>query len=570
MADIRELALLDQMSAAHARSSFRVRVGARLKLATRRAVVATSVRPLRNLYAAIYRAHIRYALRILERFPRTVAVYLTRGMASGEFIYGVSDIDLVVIGDWSDEEHLRVLAAVRRLNRLSPLYDTTLQVHQLSVLQNLFETDYSVQFRFDQGRRTWKLLRGRDVLTALPPVPEERSAGGNYMEIRNWWYYFGSSAFGGGPLAVDPVFRSSICFKTVSEILRLGFGLESRLEAIRRAAASDTEADRSFFQRLLDSRERRFLSYQGDVVEDTFRYLLPGLEQFLAALAGTPLLQPVAEKVVIDGPAHEVLRTPAVQDRADQLLAHVKASWPGYRAAYLVPSLSTLNMDDLLLLIAVDTSELPTAAQVRELCRLLFGGPPPGQRLSPFLLLNHGAYQLDILSMNDLWRFVISPAAVPDVFAQTGGREFLLDGEPRVAVVPRWSRFAADLVDEELAVRVAAMSKLATPGSMPPSLVILRNVWRHLQLEVVQRSSRAGRPIIPLTLPAVQRGLTSLGIDAQPLDDLRRAYADELAGTPSDAGALVNRAMEFFLQLAGTRDAAPDTAPVCLACPPGS
>src|SRR5581483_4318495 len=194
-------------------------------------------------------------------FPGTRAVYLARGLASPDVVYGVSDIDLVTLGDWSDADHGKVVAAMQRLNRLSPLYDTTLadQVHQIPVVRNLFETDYSVQFRFTQGRRSWKLLFGADLNAQLPAVCPEKIPGGFYMEVRNWWRYFAGSAFGGGPLALDEIFRNSICFKAVADIVDIQFrmangaGSASRKEAVERAESVGGAGESAYLRRLLNS-----------------------------------------------------------------------------------------------------------------------------------------------------------------------------------------------------------------------------------------------------------------------------------------------------------------------------
>ncbi len=98
------------------------------------------------------------------------AIYATRGVASGEIVPGVSDIDLVVIGDWDEEEHSGVVTALRRLSHLSPLYDGLLwqSAHSLTTFHSLYETDFFYQCRFDQGRSEWKLLHGDDVVAGLP------------------------------------------------------------------------------------------------------------------------------------------------------------------------------------------------------------------------------------------------------------------------------------------------------------------------------------------------------------------------------------------------------------------
>jgi hypothetical protein len=118
-------------------------------------------------------------------------------MATGNIDIGVSDIDMVMVGEWPEEEQIRLMRALGILSAISPLYDAGLwqQVHCADTLRNLWETDYFFQSRFDEGRTQWKLAYGSNIVAGLPPVPLERVGGGYYMEARNWWLHFVASMF---------------------------------------------------------------------------------------------------------------------------------------------------------------------------------------------------------------------------------------------------------------------------------------------------------------------------------------------------------------------------------------
>lgn len=119
-----------------------------------------------------------------------------------------------------------------------------------------------------------------------------------------------------------------------------------------------------------------------------------------------------------------------------------------------MPSLSFYYPDDLVLLLEVDPAELPTVAQIRQLCRhSIDGGSRLIQRVAPYLLLAEGAYQLEILGEVELWHHTFHPLANPETFALIQRREFVVDGGPRgLSEPPVWTRFASDLIDEELMI----------------------------------------------------------------------------------------------------------------------
>jgi hypothetical protein len=76
---------------------------------------------------------------------------------------------------------------------------------------------------------------------------------------------------------------------------------------------------------------------------------------------------------------------------------------------------------------------------------------------------------------------------------------------------------------------------------------LLRNLWRQLQLEIVQRSKERGFAVLPMTLPSIQRMLGHFGVPTGTiLDELREAYESELNGQPVDVRPLLPQLMALF------------------------
>jgi hypothetical protein len=554
MADVRELILVETVGAGGLTFA---RAVSRFKFAIRWMVVATAGTPLRFLYRAIYRLHISYALRTLRRFPGTRAVYLSRSMAKGEITIGVSDIDMVILGEWPDQEREQLGLAVRKLMALSPLYDSTLwqQIHTVAELRTLWESDYHFQSRFEQGRTQWKLAYGNtDYVKTLPEIPPDRIAGAHYMDTRLWWLYFIASTFGEGPLAQDAIFRNSICYKIVTEIGNIASALEtgiveySRGKGLAAQIASSKGANRDFLLRLQKSAGRRHLTFDGNIQEESFQFLLPLMEQITSQVT----LQPHSPTFHVDAAPEEMLLTPAAQRHANILVEHVKDQWQGFRAAYLVPSIaSTFAIDDLLLLIEVDPARLPSLGQIKDLGKLhVTGRASFRQRVVLFLLLPEGAYQLEFVNFLEVWRVLVCPEANPDIFTLISRPEFRLAGESATVFrKPIWSDFANDLVNEESGVRRSAMAH--APAELPGSIEIIRNIYRHVQLDIIQRTAAGGHPVIPLTPAAIERALLSLGLPESPvLRALREAYESELNGISVDVLPLIPEIGAFLGQLA--------------------
>jgi hypothetical protein len=262
------------------------------KLALRWVVVATAGTPLSHLYRAVYRWHVWYAIRVAKKFTGTRAVYITRSMATGTITMGISDIDMAIVGEWPEEEQIRLMRSLGALTAISPLYDSGLwqQVYTEENLRDLWETDYFFQSRFNEGRSQWKLAHGTDVIASLPAVPPDRLGGGHYMEVRSWWLHFIASTFGSGPTAQDALFRNSIAYKAVTAITTIGRAIstgsvaEPRQTSLRLAIEESTGSTRDFLEKLEQSARSRHLRFRGNIQEDSLRFLLPVLDQIHAGL----------------------------------------------------------------------------------------------------------------------------------------------------------------------------------------------------------------------------------------------------------------------------------------------
>lgn len=532
------------------------RIVSRAKWGIRRLVAETARTPLKHLYGAAYRVHVWLVVRIARSFPQTCAVYISRTLATGEITYGVSDVDMVIVGEWPEAEQIRLMRKLGVLTALFPLYDSGLwqQVHQSESLRNLWETDYFFQSRFDEGRRQWKLQHGTDIVATLPSVPGHRRGGGYYMEARNWWLHFIASAFGSGPTAQDEIFRNSIAYKAVTEILEIehvleidGSHEESRSKALRNAIERSHGEQRAFLERLETSARANHLGSGGELQPEATDLLLPALDRIHGHLATRPTFASIGE-FEVDANPHEILRSPQSIALAQALVDHANANWPGYRAAYLAPGAAAFAMDDLHLLIEVDPASLPSFGSLRQLCDLEAQRRSESlQRISLYLLLPPGACQLEFVSFNEMWRVLLFPPSSPDLFTLIQRDEFVLDGSPATPLVkPVWSRFAHDIALEEVNVRRSVLSRV-TPDVFPSPLEILRNVWRHLQLEVIVRTADRGCAQIPLSPQAVHRALTALNrSDDQLLIALQQAYLSELQGQPSSVRNMIPEILVYL------------------------
>ena len=185
-------------------------------------VLRTSFFPLNYIYRLIYSLSIIAATFWLSRVDGVLAVYLRRGAARGEIIYGLSDIDMTVIikdgkgGLQSAREKIR--GRYGMLSKFIPLFggaERELGLYSASEFLTLYnDYDYH-KYRFNEGRYTWKLLYGRDIVKELPPILDTELYIPATEELKAWWAMLNTE------LVLNnraPVFkRKYLWYKAISE-----------------------------------------------------------------------------------------------------------------------------------------------------------------------------------------------------------------------------------------------------------------------------------------------------------------------------------------------------------------
>jgi predicted nucleotidyltransferase len=186
-------------------------------------VINTSFPPLTYLYRKIYDLSVAVVTLLLRRVDGVLAIYLRRGVAKGEVVYGLSDIDLSIIVKDEDSEGQvakeRVRETYGKLSRVIPLFgqaDRELGVYSTSEFSKLYAESDSFKYRFDEGKHTWRLLFGKDVLQYLPQLQDKELYLPATEELKVWWPLL--SAEIASSECVRPMFhRKYLWYKAISE-----------------------------------------------------------------------------------------------------------------------------------------------------------------------------------------------------------------------------------------------------------------------------------------------------------------------------------------------------------------
>ena len=509
----------------------RARVGEYLTTRLRWLVLATDQPPLNRVYRAYYALVIRLAVRMFRSNPEVCAVYLRRGVVKGDIFPLISDVDLTVIVDNGSPECLdRIRRRYRRLARLTVILDPNLELYERDTLLALRRAA-NVQFYLFEGKATWKLLYGEDYLAAFPSTSLRDIYAGLYHEVKVWWSIFCWQLAQSRPRHDDTVQRNSVCYKAVSEIAKMTVALEDGAVTFRRSEALELAkprldpGGRALAVKLQAIASQRFLHRDPALLDETTAVLLRSVDRFCDSLAARWTdREPAGPTTEIDLPPDERGLSPAASAWIERLVEHTQTVWAcPMRDAHLVSS-AYFHLDEVLLLMEFDPSRLPTFKELCSLYQLHASSPADlRERIHVFLRMPHAAIQVDADYVRRGSRAALCPTANPEVFAQLATASC------------SWSGLAQQHIEEQ---KRPAWRTLR--GPQLSAIDLWRAIWKLLQVATIQRSIAVGAGTCPLSIPAVERGLTQVGIQL-PLDlSLARINSEpDLASLRRDAEAFL-------------------------------
>jgi len=524
-----------------------------------RFALRTQFFPFTLLYRFLYWAAIGLCLRRLGGLPGVLCVYLRRGLARGRPVYGLSDIDLLVLvdGDNRDRNAARVRNRYESLRRIIPmLAEGELALYHPEEFRALYTHCPFYRHRFDSGRRDWQRLRGEDAFTHLPS-PHGSPAYLAGFELLSAWRYLSQELL---PVDPRPVYlRRYIAFKMIADTAEVWLaasgddGHYGRETALARAA----DAHPDLGPRLNKiARWRDNLLLSGDLPVDEV------LDTFcvLARAAWSRKLEPplpARELRIRALSAGEVERQ--LGAGAWTLIEEACAALEGVERAILTPRLdfdplatvglepgqfagATVDSFDLILV----GQRLPRAERLREFNRRL---EPLSPRLNSFFCDGKLALALQPVPG---WT-VKDPRTAPELFALIAqappGALLTTAGAVRVA----WPLERADSLEHRA---LSLLSLFLEPEIFQMSARDFFLVfWDGLRAAYLSMQDRDQPAEVPVTSQEVVDALAAITVSEENvLRSILDEYSKELRGEPSDIARYTVWASAYAGKLVGLVD----------------
>jgi predicted nucleotidyltransferase len=218
----------------------------RLKHFFQRLAVRTQFFPFVYLYRALYTLAIRFCTRRLRKIRGVSSIYLRRGLTTGRPLYGLSDIDLLIMinGDNRSRVAERVRYQYELLRRFVPMLpEGELELYEPRQFRLLHEYSPFYRHRFEQGRREWRRLWGEDVFEDLSPASDDFRLLA-LQELSPAWYYLAQELL---MEDVRPAYvRRYVAYKAIAEAARAALVAQGEDPRISRETALSLASEKYF------------------------------------------------------------------------------------------------------------------------------------------------------------------------------------------------------------------------------------------------------------------------------------------------------------------------------------
>jgi len=533
-----------------------------------RIVVNTNFFPFSYTYGKIYDLSTAIATIWLRRVDGVLAIYLRRGLARGKIVYGLSDIDLAVIvkddGVEGQSTKKKVRAIYNNLSRLIPLFgsgDKELAVYSYSEFQNLFNDYGFYRYRFNEGKHTWRLLFGKDLVKALPELEDTALYLPATEELRTWWALLNGDI---SSALAPPLFqRKYLWYKAIAEASKIYlFVCQGKSVGSREAALTQVKSHLSREQsRHIDKVQsylKRLTSKEDLITDELLAMFITLVSKTFEEMERRVYRDAIGKKAMVRIPSSRELVADAGQEKSiEELERGITNEFGAYLSSVILTPqvefdldiLSNSDIDSFNL--ALRLNDFMPVEKLKRLCSLVEKHSRP-QNIEPFLVVDTNiAFSLRLDRIHNSIK-IKSPGACPLFFA------ILTDSASQLPA--SHSEASADVIilslpsafEETVRKRMDRINAMISNKDIYKlkTLDFIRFFWGAARTKLLAHSSDSRDIYIPITSKQVLAAIIQFSPgDSNWLAAMHGEYLKELRGEDSEAHRFYSSSVELLRRI---------------------
>ncbi len=483
-----------------------------------------------------------------------MAIYLTAGMSTDNYIYGLSDIDLIIIVEKSGDKQI-IERIYRKLSRWIPFLKYG--ERSLSTPQEVsdgYETDIFFKYKFDDCRKRGKLLYGKDVLSKLPELDEEGK-----KEV-----VFGRSAFIWATLVKHlflsvpnyRVMRNYICYKLSADscmtliLAKSGKVISDRRKVLELNNACGEKGCDVYINRMRELEKTRFFSDSPPVLEDTYAFcfdMLSGAARYVESRVPKIKQGEGDAQVYFEpGPADFIL-SDNNNEEINRFVHLVNNRYGDYVESILISPCVLVGIDEEGICLFINPKKVIPFEIARQINSIISFGRSP-QRIYLYIVSGDLAFSLNRSDFTQVCSAFFTSSISPLSFLFLENQASVLSGAPlkyagdKDALVSRFLKSFSESYqwDENRILGIINDKNVVRLSNIKFHLLF----WQALQLRLIRGAAISGKIPVPLSSAQVCRYWNVFqDYKLNWLEEFHSEYKKDLNGAPSDSEIYFNKAI---------------------------
>lgn len=245
-------------------------------------VVKTNYPPFIYLYKLCYDAALKIITHVLKNQKDIMTIYLVAGMTTGDCIYGLSDIDIIIIVKNSEAGKRRIENLYKKLCRLIPFikYDER-GIYTAEEIERYYrETNLCLKYKiFNECKKKGKLLYGTDILRNFNELDDIERNEFILGQLTFIWSIFQKDLFVEKKVR-DTVMLNYICYKVTSDVCKTLISahdnqdLFNRMGALERAARLLDGTYKTHIERVKLLAKSGFTADASSLIQNTYYFYI--------------------------------------------------------------------------------------------------------------------------------------------------------------------------------------------------------------------------------------------------------------------------------------------------------
>jgi hypothetical protein len=524
-------------------------------------IIKTSFPPLTFLYKLLYVLSIKFAVFVFKKVKGVDTIYLRRGIAKNEIVYGLSDIDLsIIINDKENIESAKekIVSIYARFSHCIPLFadvNRELGIYSASEFLKLHGDNPFSKYRFNEGKYSWKLLFGKDIVKDLPELPDEALYLPATEELKTWWHLlnFEFSSY----ISIPQFQRKYIWYKAIADMSKVylfvchGEKVHDREGALHRVKRYLTKEQKPCIDKI-ERYLKNLASRENLIVDDLMRLFIDLTHHTFGVAERKAYPHEFRKKAVLSSPNYnDLLIDKRLSNTVEEVEKYIKSELQFHlKQTALIPQvyfgLDVLHNSDIdsMYMVLVVKEYIPV--KKLEYLVSLFDNNCSSQKIEPFIKAGDLALSLwakvEHLSIQ-------TPRQCPLFYSLiTHLSSGMVKNHERKTVQ---SDLSPDF-DEYIRKRAEKIDKvISDPGAYKlKPLSFLRFFWSSLRTKLLDFSLQNEYIKIPLTSRQICEMANQFSPeDAEWLNDLYKGYTKELQGEESQSYRFFAKSVDFLTRI---------------------